>query len=124
MLDSKFEVKKLDVKDVDWIMEYAHEYISRKNLEDSFKYNNLSVATRMDGVVASIIVMIVGDGKNYVSLLWTNGSYGAIREAMVFFRDLAKTTRLLFHSQNKILFKHRKHVIGDKTNKTYFEMVA
>lgn len=117
-------IKVLSSKDIKWILKYAKGYTTKQYLEEAFKYHTISFATRVNHVITSIIVMIVGENKHYVVLLWTNGSYKAIREAMIYFRDLSKRSTVLFHSQNNIVKNHRCAVSGEKSGKTYFKMVV
>lgn len=124
MLENKEEFKKLDSKDIKWIMKYAHGYTTKKHLQEAFKYHTISFATRVNHTVTSIVVMIVGKDKHYVALLWTNGSYKAIRESMLYFRELSRTSTVLFHSQNTIVKNHRQIVNGENSGRVYYKMAV
>lgn len=124
MLEHKLEFKKLDAKNINWILKYAYAVTSKKNLQDAFKYVNISFAIRINKVVQSIVVMIVGEGKHYVVLLWTNNSHRAIKDVALYFRDLAKKSTILFHSQSNIARNHRTNVSGAVTGKSYFKAVV
>lgn len=124
MLESKAEFKKLDSKDIKWIIKYAHGYTTKKHLQEAFKYHTISFATRVNHTVTSIVVMIVGKDKHYVALLWTNGSYRAVRESMLYFRELSKKSTVLFHSRNDIVKNHRITVNSEKSGRVYYKMVV
>jgi len=117
-------VKVLYARDIKWILKYANGFTTKQHLRDMFKYHNISFAIKENNVITSIVVMMVGQGKHYVALLWTNGSYRAIRESMLYFRDLAQKSTVLFHSRNNIIKNHRSSVSGEKSGKIYYKMVV
>lgn len=124
MPERKIESRFLSAKDIGWILSTVGDLANREFLEASFKAKNLSHAIRVNGKPSVIIVMIIGQAGHYVSLLWTDNSYAAIKHAMLYFRALAQKTTVLFHTKGDIIKNHRCMSGGLQSGKRYYQMVV
>lgn len=114
----------LTAADIGWIMGYAHEVTTHKQINDAMKCVNISFALSYENNPCVIIVIMIGSGKHYVPLLWTDGSYRGVKWAMLFFKELAKKEVVLFHSMNCVAKNHRITVNGEKSNRVYYKAVV
>lgn len=119
------DVKLLRMEDAPWIESVCGEIAEADYIREMFLSGASGHAVCFDGDddASVILVTLPGDTMHYIALLWTNGTFRAVKYAARSMKELCRSHTVLFNTLGDIAKRHRKTVRGE-SGREYFEAVV